>query len=168
MSLRHASLLPTLLVILYLRRRHACSRGPPYPLFVDQKVDRLHRFGLDRSGCWRRGVFCDSQRTALAAPGGPAGSDRRATGERPFARSVLPGRTGKLAGADPISRRRCSSTRRSFGECACDWRARTGNAETIATVEATPPGYGRWDLLLYLVPFLAVGIVWGDRHGAQD
>jgi hypothetical protein len=47
------------------------------------------------------------------------------------------------------------------------WRVRvrfesaSGNAETTATVEATPPGYGRWDLLLYLVPFLAVGIVWG-------
>jgi hypothetical protein len=35
-----------------------------------------------------------------------------------------------------------------------------GAAETIATVEATPPGYGRWDLLLYLLPFVAVGILW--------
>ena len=35
-----------------------------------------------------------------------------------------------------------------------------GNAETSATVEVTPPGYGRWDLLVYLVPFLAVGILW--------
>lgn len=35
-----------------------------------------------------------------------------------------------------------------------------GNAETIATVEATPPGYGRWDLLIYLVPFLAIGLLW--------
>jgi hypothetical protein len=46
------------------------------------------------------------------------------------------------------------------------WRVRVrlesaaGNAETVATVEATPPGYGRWDLLLYLVPFLAVGLLW--------
>lgn len=46
------------------------------------------------------------------------------------------------------------------------WRVRVrlesaqGNAETVATVEATPPGYGRWDLLVYLVPFLAVGLLW--------
>ena len=46
------------------------------------------------------------------------------------------------------------------------WRVRVrlesaqGNAETVATVEATPPGYGRWDLLLYLFPFLAVGALW--------
>jgi hypothetical protein len=46
------------------------------------------------------------------------------------------------------------------------WRVRVrlesaqGTAETVATVEATPPGYGRWDLLLYLLPFLAIGLLW--------
>jgi hypothetical protein len=46
------------------------------------------------------------------------------------------------------------------------WRVRVrlesaqGNAETVATVEATPPGYGRWDLLIYLLPFLAIGVLW--------
>jgi hypothetical protein len=46
------------------------------------------------------------------------------------------------------------------------WRVRVrlesaaGSAETVATVEATPPGYGRWDLLVYLLPFLGVGILW--------
>jgi hypothetical protein len=27
-------------------------------------------------------------------------------------------------------------------------------------VEVTPPGYGRWDLLIYLLPFAAVGALW--------
>jgi uncharacterized protein (DUF1501 family) len=46
------------------------------------------------------------------------------------------------------------------------WRVRVrlesaqGNGETMATVEATPPGYGRWDLLVYLLPFLAIGALW--------
>ena len=46
------------------------------------------------------------------------------------------------------------------------WRVRIlldsaqGKSETVATVEATPPGYGRWDLLVYLLPFLAVGLLW--------
>ena len=47
------------------------------------------------------------------------------------------------------------------------WRVRvqlqsvqSGNAETTADVEATPPGYGRWDLLIYLSPFLMVGLLW--------
>ena len=60
------------------------------------------------------------------------------------------------------------------------WRVRVklqsaqGSAETVATVEATPPGYGRWDLLLYLLPFLAVGILWAvaiirkTRHRTGD
>jgi hypothetical protein len=35
-----------------------------------------------------------------------------------------------------------------------------GGGEAIAQVEATPPGYGRWDLLLFALPFLAVGFLW--------
>ena len=46
------------------------------------------------------------------------------------------------------------------------WRVRVrvqsgqGSGEAVATVEATPPGYGRWDLLVYTLPFLAVGLLW--------
>jgi hypothetical protein len=35
-----------------------------------------------------------------------------------------------------------------------------GDGEATVEVEVTPPGYGRWDLLLYLFPFLAVGLLW--------
>ena len=46
------------------------------------------------------------------------------------------------------------------------WRIRVrlsssrGTGETVAFVEPTPQGLGRWDLLLYLLPFLAVGFLW--------
>jgi hypothetical protein len=46
------------------------------------------------------------------------------------------------------------------------WRIRLvlqssqGSGEMISRVEATPPGFGRWDLLLYLLPFLAVAFLW--------
>lgn len=46
------------------------------------------------------------------------------------------------------------------------WRVRVllessqGRGETSATVEATPPGLGRWDLLWYVSPFAAVGFLW--------
>jgi hypothetical protein len=46
------------------------------------------------------------------------------------------------------------------------WRVRLilqsshGSAELGIDVEVTPPGYGRWDLLLYLFPFLAIGLLW--------
>jgi hypothetical protein len=35
-----------------------------------------------------------------------------------------------------------------------------GSEEIFSRVEATPVGFGRWDLLLYLLPFLAVGFLW--------
>jgi hypothetical protein len=35
-----------------------------------------------------------------------------------------------------------------------------GTEEALSRVEATPPGYGRWDLLLYLLPFLAIAFLW--------
>jgi hypothetical protein len=46
------------------------------------------------------------------------------------------------------------------------WRVRLviessqGGGEATAQVEVTPPGFGRWDLLLYLLPFLAVAFLW--------
>ncbi len=35
-----------------------------------------------------------------------------------------------------------------------------GSAEVRAEVEATPPGYGPWDLLIYGFPFLLFGSLW--------
>ena len=46
------------------------------------------------------------------------------------------------------------------------WRVRVvlasaqGIGEASAEVEATPPGYGRWDLLIYLLPFVAIALLW--------
>lgn len=46
------------------------------------------------------------------------------------------------------------------------WRVRVvvtswqGSGEAMTEVEATPPGYGRWDLLIYLLPFVAVAVLW--------
>ncbi len=46
------------------------------------------------------------------------------------------------------------------------WRVRVtlnsaaGSGEAVANVEVTPPGLGRWDMLLYLLPFLGVGFLW--------
>ena len=46
------------------------------------------------------------------------------------------------------------------------WRVRLviessqGGGEATADVQVTPPGFGRWDLLLYLLPFLLVAFLW--------
>jgi len=45
------------------------------------------------------------------------------------------------------------------------WRTRlviasaAGGGEVVTDVMVTPPGYGRWDLLLYALPFLGVGVL---------
>jgi hypothetical protein len=36
----------------------------------------------------------------------------------------------------------------------------TGNAQVTTTVGVTPPGFGRWDLLFFSLPFLGVGFLW--------
>jgi hypothetical protein len=51
------------------------------------------------------------------------------------------------------------------------WRVRLviqssqGDGEATTQVEVTPPGFGRWDLLLYLLPFLIVAFLW--FHGVS-
>jgi hypothetical protein len=35
-----------------------------------------------------------------------------------------------------------------------------GGGETWSQVVPTPAGFGRWDLLLYMLPFLGVGFLW--------
>ncbi len=46
------------------------------------------------------------------------------------------------------------------------WRVRVllqtsqGSGEAATDVEVTPPGFGRWDLLIYLFPFLLIGLLW--------
>jgi len=35
-----------------------------------------------------------------------------------------------------------------------------GSGEATAQVEVTPPGFGRWDLLFFLLPFLLVAFLW--------
>jgi hypothetical protein len=35
-----------------------------------------------------------------------------------------------------------------------------GSGDARTQVEVTPPGFGRWDLLLYLLPFLFVALLW--------
>jgi hypothetical protein len=35
-----------------------------------------------------------------------------------------------------------------------------GGGDATSQVEVTPPGFGRWDLLLYLLPFLFVAFLW--------
>ena len=127
--------------------------GPPFPLFVDQKVDR-YVVSLWSDPDVGEALFFVILNTTELPPdlrvqiGVQPVSGRLPeafyTCERENLRGQIQYRTTVNFDAQEL------------------WRVRVrlesaqGNAETITTIEATPPGYGRWDLLLYLLPFLAI------------
>lgn len=155
MSCRKGLLVVIVLLVVRTTRGH---EGPPFPLFVDQKVER-----------YVVSVWTDPDvGTALffvIVDGPEVPPDLRVQ------MGVQPA-SGRLAEVFyPAERENLQGRIQYKSQVQFDaqelWRVRiqlkssqSGNAETVATVEATPPGYGRWDLLIYLVPFLAVGLLW--------
>jgi hypothetical protein len=161
MSLRHVSLLLTLLVVLIFVNTTRAHEGPPYPLFVDREV------GSYTVSVWTDPDVGEALFFVIL-------NEPNRIGRRPDIRVQI--------GVQPVSGRLPEAFYTAEPEDVNDrlqyraqvhldaeelWRVRvrlqgvSGNAETTENVAATPPGYGRWDLLIYLVPFLAVGIVWG-------
>ena len=147
-----------LFIVFAFARTVTAHEGPPFPLFVDQKVDR-----------YVVSVWTDPDvGTALffvIVNGQELPKDLHVQiGVQPV--------SGRLAEVFyPAERENVQGRVQFKSQVQFDaqefWRVRvqlqsaeSGNAETVATVEATPPGYGRWDLLIYLVPFLAVGLLW--------
>jgi hypothetical protein len=158
MIFRARHILP-LVLILFVAKTISAHEGPPFPLFVDQKVDP-----------YVVSVWTDPDvGTALffvivQSPSELPADLRVQIGVQPA--------SGRLQEAFYTAQRENVQGQIQYrAEVHFDaeelWRVRIrfesaqGNAETLATVEATPPGYGRWDLLLYLLPFLAIGLLWG-------
>lgn len=160
MSSRCARTALLLLAILVFARNSSAHEGPPFPLFVDQKVDRYV------VSVWTDPDVGTALFFVIVNPQQPA---------------QLPGDLHVELGVQPVSGRLPESFYPAVRENVQGqtqyradvhfdaqelWRVRVrlqsaeGNTETVATVEATPPGYGRWDLLLYVLPFLAVGLLW--------
>ena len=147
-----------LLIILLLARATLAHEGPPFPLFVDQKVDRYV------VSLWSDPDVGDALFFVIVNTPDQLPMDLQvqigvqpASGRLPEA--LYPGERESVSGQVQY---------RALVHFDAEelWRVRVrlhsseGTTETIATVEATPPGYGRWDLLLYLFPFLAVGVLW--------
>lgn len=161
-----------LVLLLSLAGAASAHEGPPFPLFVDQKIDRY------TVSLWTDPDVGDALFFVIVSGQLPPDMQvqigvQPASGRLPEA--FYPGERETVSGQVQY---------RALVHFDAEelWRVRVrlqssaGNAETIATVEATPPGYGRWDLLIYLVPFLAVGVLWaiamirktkrrtGDKH----
>ena len=148
--------LPLVLSLFFVKTVGA-HEGPPYPLFVDRKVEP-YVVSVWTDPDVGTGLFF----VIINAPDLPADL-RVQIGVQPV--------SGRLPEVFyPAQRENLQSQIQYRAEVQFDaeelWHVRVrldsaqGSAETVATVEATPPGYGRWDLLIYLVPFLAVGLLW--------
>lgn len=161
-----------LLIILLLAQSTLAHEGPPFPLFVDQKADPYV------ISLWTDPDVGDALFFVIV--NGQAPPDLQVQiGVQPT--------SGRLPEAFYTAQHESVSGQVQYRalvhfDAEELWRVRVrllsaqGNAETVATVEATPPGYGRWDLLVYLLPFLAVGVLWaiamfrkikrrtGDKH----
>lgn len=134
--------------------------GPPFPIIVDQRV------GPAIISVWTdpdvgTGTFFV---IVEAPPGGEIPSDLRVQ------LAVQPA-SGRLAEVSYPAQREFLQGQVQYKalvqfDAQEIWRVRVrlqsgqGSGEAVATVEATPPGYGRWDLLVYVSPFLAVGFLW--------
>jgi hypothetical protein len=134
--------------------------GPPFPIIMDQ-----------RAGPYVVSVWADPDvgtGTFFVMLDPPSGAE-------------LPSGTEVWVGVEPVSGRLplawyqadhqpLRSRERYVAEVQFDaqemWRVRVsvkgdgGGGEVRAEVEATPPGYGRWDLLLYLFPFVLLAGLW--------
>ncbi|MGH9831959.1 MAG: hypothetical protein ACREBD_21680 [Blastocatellia bacterium] len=134
--------------------------GPPYPIIVDKTV------GPVVISVWADpDVGIGTFFIILEPPPGAAIPD-----DIKVEIAVQPV-TGRLPEARYLAARERLRDRVQFkAELPFDaqemWRVRVllqtsqGGGEATTDVEVTPPGFGRWDLLIYLFPFLLIGILW--------
>ena len=142
--------------MLVCHARVAAHEGPPFPLFMDKNL-----------GPYVVSVWADPDvgtGTFFIVPGLPQGG-------------ALPDEVKVQVCVRPASNRlheACYAAERDREQYSIGvpfdrqeiWRVRIvlesslGNGEATVDVEVTPSGLGRWDLLLYLFPFIAVGFLW--------
>ena len=152
-------LLPLVIIFLFATTTSA-HEGPPFPLFVDQKVGRY------LISLWTDPDVGEALFFVVVSAQEPADfpADLKVQlGVQPasgrLAETFYSGERENLRGEIQY-RVQVHFDTEELWQVRVRLESATGNAETLATVESTPPGYGRWDLLLYLLPFLAVGLLW--------
>ncbi|MET0646060.1 MAG: hypothetical protein ABW208_05515 [Pyrinomonadaceae bacterium] len=160
MRSRLKSLLTAAALLLVCTTRAAAHEGPPYPILVDKSL------GPSVASVWGdpdvgTGTFFI---ILEPAPGDTLPEDIKVEiAVQPVG--------GRLAEAVHAAEREGVRGRVQYkAEVPFDaegpWHVRVrlqssrGGGEISADVEVTPPGLGRWDLLIYLFPFLLIGALW--------
>jgi hypothetical protein len=147
-------------LLLMLPRLASAHNGPPFPIIENQKVGPyvVALWTHPDVGTGAFYVFVEP------APGGTLPNDVKIQiGVQPL--------TGRLPETFYAAQRVKSRGQVQYNaQAQFDrqelWRVHLlvqstqGNGEATAQVEVTPPGFGRWDLLFFLLPFLLVGFLW--------
>jgi hypothetical protein len=134
--------------------------GPPFPIVMD------HKTGPYTISVWTDPDIGIGRFFVLFGPtagGARPGIDKVTVCVRP--------QSGRLPeSCYPATRQEERGRQQYYAEVEFDrqeiWDVRVtvagpdGSAEVTAEVEATPPGFGKWDLLLYGFPFILFGGLW--------
>jgi len=154
-----AGILATLLAVL-IAPSAAAHNGPPFPIITDQRVGpcMVSLWAHPDIGTGAFYIMVDS------VPGGSIPKDLKIQiGVRPVSER-LP-EVVYSAWLEDLRGQVEYKTEVQFDQQEY-WNVRlildssAGGGQALSKVEATPPGFGRWDLLLYLLPFLGAGFLW--------
>jgi hypothetical protein len=160
MRLKLGSLLMTVVLMLVSPAPAVAHEGPPYSILVDKSL------GPSVASVWADPDVGTGTFFVILEPtaGGTLPEDIQVDiAVRPVG--------GRLAEAVHAAGREDVRSRVQYkAEVPFDaqgsWHVRVilhssrGDGEIATDVEVTPPGLGRWDLLVYLLPFVAVGVLW--------
>ena len=149
-------------LVLFLSRlalpAHA-HNGPPFPIIVDQKT------GPCKISVWTHPDIGTGTFFVMVdpLPGASVPSDLKVRlGIQPVS-SRLPEvfyDTQREKQRDQVQFNAVVDfDRQDFFRVRIQLESSAGNGEAVSQVEATPQGFGRWDLLFYLSPFLFLGVV---------
>jgi hypothetical protein len=138
----------------------AAHNGPPFPIITDQRVGPcvISLWTHPDVGTGTFFVMVDP------VPGGSVPKDLKIDiGVKPvsgrLAEVVYPAWQEKLRGQVEY-KTEVQFDQQEMWDVRLILSSSEGNGEALSKVEPTPPGFGRWDLLLYLLPFLGVGFLW--------
>lgn len=130
--------------------------GPPFPVVVDQQA-----------GPYRLSVWADPDVgtgtffITFDPPARRSPSDPRVAVEVwPVSGRLAPRRSEARPQPDDAYRAEVRFDREETWHVRVAVDGSRGAGERTFDVAVTPPGYGRWDLLIYLTPFLLLGGLW--------
>ncbi len=148
-----------ILAVLCLVLPAAAHNGPPFPILVDQKA------GPCNISVWTHPDIGTGTFFVMVnpLPGGSVPSDLKVrlgiqpvSGRLPevFYDTVRDTQRGQVQFNAVVD-----FDRQDFFRVRIRLESAAGNGEAMSQVEATPAGFGKWDLLYYLSPFLLLGAV---------